>query len=171
MLLGIYEMYFVYSYSFLVVVVNSLLVYLICVFAGKNAGGIVFFETMAFMSYYHIARDDVDVEISMAIMMALAKWQSFAYNFVDGLNKVENEFKLDKLPNIFEYFSYILHYCGAVMGPFYEYEIYDNYIKNNEYTPTFKQAMKTFGVASIFIVLYGISGNFPINAVLKEEFN
>ena len=67
-------MYFVYGLSFLTIVANSIVVYFLCVFFGKNCGFIVFFETLIYMSYHHLLRGYDDVDISTAIMMTIAKW-------------------------------------------------------------------------------------------------
>jgi MBOAT, membrane-bound O-acyltransferase family len=58
---------------------------------------------------------------------------------------------LKKLPNLFEYFSYILNMNGCVVGPVYDYYDYSSFInKTNGYEKipsSLKRTMQSIAMA------------------------
>ena len=44
------------------------------------------------------------------------------------LSKYQQEYKLDKLPSLLEYWSYSVTTFGNILGPFFEFKDYINYV-------------------------------------------
>lgn len=83
------------------------------------------------------------MDITTILMMATAKYTSFAYCVQDGQTFKKNDKlpedrklsedqilrKIDKIPSFFEYFSYIHFFGSSLCGPsfdFYDYQIFIN---------------------------------------------
>lgn len=132
------------------------------------------------------------MDITTICMMNLCKHSAFAYNHQDALietdEKKENESSLIKRRKIYavkefnfiEYIGYIYFYPTALMGPFFEYKDFADFIKEeNDYKkiPKIKcllSSLKSILYASLFGLIYLIfknysTVNFFFNNLNKDE--
>ena len=83
------------------------------------------------------------------------------------------------MPNILEYFSYIYFIPSCVVGPFFEYKDYENFMyKKGDYaeeyekirqnTNRFPVVIKKFLLAILFVVLMVISENISNTGIILD---
>ena len=64
---------------------------------------------------------------------AMREGATLAFSYAGG-EKIENltkdqiERRVVKLPGVIQYFSYVFFCCGCIMGPFFEYSDFQNWI-------------------------------------------
>ena len=82
---------------------------------------------------------------------------------------------MDKIPNIFEYFSYIYFVPSCVTGPFFEYKDYENFMyKRGDYTyenkpNRFPIVIKKFFLGILFVAFLLISENISNTDMILDE--
>jgi lysophospholipid acyltransferase len=187
LLFGLYLQYFVYEHQLLHVIGLSAIVYFLMWQLKDKCVIPVFLVCFSFMSYYHISRMIYDfagwkIDISAIIMMDLCKMTALAMNYADMHKDPEDigphraTYKLDRLPSYLEFQSYI-HFPGScIIGPFFEYKDYRDFIKlaNNyanmpmHYWPILKYWLG----ALVFSVIYGfIAPKFSSDRCYSSEFD
>ena len=74
-------------------------------------------------------------DISTIYMVYVAKYSSFAFSYHDGgvdISEIKSEHlkkqRIEKMPSLFEYASYIYFYPTCITGPFVEYKDFINFI-------------------------------------------
>lgn len=82
--------------------------------------------------------DSWKIDINIPMMINTLKISSIPFIIYDGskddkdLKKDQIKNKLVSKPTYFEYIGYIVFFPSAILGPFFEYKIYYNYIYNLE---------------------------------------
>lgn len=124
-------------------------------------------------------------DISTIYMIFVAKCSSFAFSYSDGalnINEMKNEHlkksRIEKMPSLLEYASYIYFYPTTIVGPFIEYKDYINFIDltdcytkltNNLGYIFFEGTQKLF-IAIFFTIFFSLYGDkYPMFAVGKAE--
>jgi len=124
------------------VVATTILTYVIVAAFSRNrkTGAIAAFVfNLTYLSCFHIYRMYVDyggwkMDTSLVLMMNVAKHTSFAWCYKDGaeprekLSQDQYNRKLDKLPSIFQYFSYIFFYASSLLGPAFDFRENSDFI-------------------------------------------
>ena len=148
--------------------------------------------TMAHLSYLNIVRMIVDFggwaidDISTIYMVEVAKFSSFGFSYADGgkdikdiYNNHHKEKRIEKMPSLLEYFSYIYFYPTTIIGPFIEYTDFINFIDKKDCYANlpkrlgfiFTEGIKKLCTAIFFIVIFSIYGDvYPMTVVGTAEF-
>lgn len=93
-----------------------------------------------YLSLQHIMRminnfGGWDMDVTTYTMMLTARLSSLAFCYSDGGKKdeellpEEKEKKVVKMPSVMEMLSYSYFCCGCLVGPFFEYRDYINFIE------------------------------------------
>lgn len=184
LLLGIVQEIYLYDFQVLFLLGLAFSSYVLMLIVGRKCGFIVTAYSLAYLSAFHIYRMYVDyggwkLDISTTLMMAVPKICSVAWCYQDGrtqkkLSKEEEMHKLDRLPNIFEYMSYMLFYTTVVVGPFCDYDEFRDYIYHrNDYSnipnPLWVSLRTLFiGLVSMGITATVLPKNDMIYTMTKE---
>ena len=111
-------------------------------------------------------------------MMNTPKYTSFAWNYKDGaepkekLSKDQYQHRIEKLPGLLPYYSYIFFYASSLVGPAFDFSEYDDFINLRgdfkNLPSSFVPAIKSF-IAAIVSMVFLIILNpiFP----QKEFYN
>ena len=102
----------------------------------------VFVWTMGYLSYQHISRmysnwGGWDMDITSFTMCLTCKLSSLGYCFKDGsrdvsrLSKDQAERKVNEMPSLLEFLSYAFFGGSSLIGPFFEYYDYVQFIKES----------------------------------------
>ena len=91
------------------------------------------------------------------------------------LNLDQKDRRIQRLPNILSYFSYIYFFAGALIGPSYDFTEYRDFIHMRKIyasiPSTLAQSTKTFLKSWIFMVLIVLcSKHFPLDLCGMNEF-
>lgn len=128
--------YYVFGWDFLHFVLSSLGVYIICWLCPRRyAPWISFVFCMLYVSYGHIYRQyylylSASRDWTSPQMMLTIKLTSFAWCYRDGgmedqqLSSRQKALKVEKLPGLVPWFSYIFFMCGFLGGPPAEFRQY-----------------------------------------------
>jgi hypothetical protein len=149
----------------------------------------VFVFSFVFMSYVHIRRMYLDymgwnMDASSLQMLATVKFVSLAFCYQDGLTsristrKVTDEQRqclVDKLPSLFEYYSFLCFYPAFLIGPAFEYADYSRFIASEgvyKSTPCpVKESLVRLGQALLMMVpLLLVGDRFSHYWVLTDDF-
>ena len=153
----------------------------------------VAFPVLAFLllhlSAMHIYRMITDymgwrMDATSVQMLMTCKLSLLAYAYQDAAvikedpKRVPDEQKpllIDKIPNIFEYYSYILFYPSISIGPCFEYSEYTNFIhRRGEFRnipSTFGRSLYMFGVSLMFLSLTVVGQiYFPNDFCYTDKF-
>ena len=140
---GVILQYSIYGMGMIHVIVSTISTYLFLIFFGRKISAfVVMIYTMIHLSYLnltsmldHYGKWNVD-EICTIYMMELTKFTSIAFCYEDGLkndkdfkNEHHKKYKIEKIPSILEYISYIYFYPTAIIGPFIEYKDFIDFIE------------------------------------------
>ena len=80
-----------------------------------------------------------DLNATTYTMILITKLSALSFCYKDGIEKEENLFpeqkalKVVKMPSLIEYFSYVFFSGGCIMGPFFEYTDYINFIERKSH--------------------------------------
>lgn len=139
LIFGSLVQYYMYGFSCINVLIATIICYVLMrVCDRKKIGWIVTVYAFLHLSLIHIYRMIVDyggwtMDVSLIMMMTITKFTSFAFCYSDG-NKDEQ--KLTKFTlkysvkefTLLEYFGYIYFYPTCIMGPFFEFSDFRNFI-------------------------------------------
>ncbi|KAM3139277.1 hypothetical protein pb186bvf_008687 [Paramecium bursaria] len=183
-IVGVLLTIFVYEYAFINILIQTIIVYVMVKYLGKNSPWPVFIETLLFLSIHHIYRQITDyggwtLDVTTILMMNTAKWTSFAFQIQDGLNnkcsKEQQERAIRKFPTFLEYFSFSFFFAGCLAGPAYDYHDFYQFIHQQggyqKIGSTTKEVLKlsclSFGLITTYMYL---SYYFPFHWVISQEF-
>lgn len=139
---------------------------------------IIAFGTLSYIHYQRMFWGDNggwSLDVNIPMMINTLKISSIPFLLLDGkkkdeeLSKDQKLLKLTEKPTLLEYFGYILFLPTAIIGPYFEYKIYHNYIysiedfsditdnkKCSRWPTVFNRLSKAF----IYIIVYGFSQKF-----------
>lgn len=125
-------------------------------------------------------------DISTIYMVYVAKYSSFAFSYHDGgvdISEIKSEHlkkqRIEKMPSLFEYASYIYFYPTCITGPFVEYKDFINFIEltdcysnlTNNLGFIFYQGCEKFLLAIFYVIFFALyGGKYPMWAVGTAEF-
>lgn len=154
LLTGIIFLQWIYEDEWIHALFSSSIAYVLCLLLPRRyAGPGIFLWSMSYIllsqifctyAYYSVGKFDF-TRTQMVITM---KMTSFAYSYSDGdpigsrnvndgdprlakLNKVRLKYAIQILPNLLEYFSYVLSFNTSLVGPSLEFNEYIFAIKHN----------------------------------------
>ncbi|EGR27563.1 mboat family protein, putative [Ichthyophthirius multifiliis] len=185
--LGIFLQYLVYQDGLIFLLFQTVFVYIIILIFQRKSALIVFSSSLFYLSLHHLYRQYNDyggwkMDITTILMMTMCKYTSFAWCYQDGDQKLQDQLsedqklrKIEKLPNFFEYFSYIHFFGSAICGPtfdFHEYKIYMRTSSTKSISFPLKNSLNWLlqGLAFTFTIIF-LLPKFPLKYVLTEEYN
>jgi lysophospholipid acyltransferase len=168
---GVCVQYYMYGFPCVNVLIATVICYLLIKICDRNKiGWIVTVYAFAHLSVIHIYRMIVDygswsMDISLIFMMIITKYTSFAFCYSDGAKdeKSFNKFTSKHCVRDFsflEYFSYIYFYPTSIMGPFFEFSDFRDFINREEdyteipLTKAIKEGTKRLLGGLLFACLY-----------------
>lgn len=135
------------------------------------------YSSVAF-NYYDSQRDEKDLTEYMKTQYSLFFHNLEFFSFflkIFFFNFLLFNSKLERLPNILEYFSYIYFIPGCVVGPFFEYKDYENFMYNKgDYNcpnkpNRFPIVIKKFFLGILFAIFLIISENISNTDIILDE--
>ncbi|EAR97515.2 membrane-bound O-acyltransferase family MBOAT protein (macronuclear) [Tetrahymena thermophila SB210] len=185
-LLGFILSFLVYGGNVISSHVMTLVTYILCAIFGRHSQKVVFVFCLTFLSVHHIYRQITDyggwrMDVSVILMMNFCKLVSFAFCYSDGfkdekqLSEDQKERRIQKLPNIFSFFSYINFLGSAIAGPTFDYYEFDNFINlKNGYANIPHPILDTFknlGIGMVYLFITArVLPKFPLEHVLTPEY-
>lgn len=130
---GGWVLQFINGYQAIFNIGSCLLCYLLMWTLGPNSARIVSFVAMMTLALGHLYRQITDylgwtLDWTLVAMVTTQKIMGLAYNVQDGVSPhttpEEKARSVPKLPNIIEYFSFILFPASVAIGPSFEYADY-----------------------------------------------
>lgn len=164
-----------YKESYINIIISTLIVYSICkraiITKNKLIGTIVMIYTFIHLSILHLYRQIFDygswrMDITLLFMMLSLKFISFGFSVDDGLYSNEENNQIAKINenfvikeiNFIDFVGYVVFFPSSLMGPFFEYRKYVDYINVQngfENVPfTLVYAFKRFCLAVAFCIIY-----------------
>ena len=147
--------------------------------------------TMAHLSILNIIRMIVDFggwaidDISTIYLVEVAKFSAFGFSYADGgkdikdfVNNHHKEMRIEKMPSLLEFSSYIYFYPTTIIGPFIEFNDFINFIDKkgcyanlpNRLGFIFTEGLKKLCTAIFFILFFTIFGSkYPMEVVGTPE--
>ena len=166
--------------------------YFVYFFGRKISPFYLLVASLAHLSILNIRRMILDFggwaidDITTIFMVKVAKYSSFAFSYSDGgkdINTIrsahQKQSRIEKMPSLLEYASYIYFYPTAITGPFIEYMDFINFIdKKDCYSNLtshllyiFSEGIQKIFIAIFFIVFFVFVGDkYPMSAVGTAEF-
>ena len=128
---------------------------------------------------------DID-DITTFFMIAVAKFSSFAFSYSDGgkdINTIisphQKQSRIENMPSLLEYSSYIFFYPTSIVGPFIEYMDFIHFIDKKDCYANltshllyiFTEGLQKLFIAIFFIVFFVFVGDkYPLSVVGTTEF-
>ena len=166
--------------------------YFVYFFGRKISPFYLLVASLAHLSILNIRRMILDFggwaidDITTIFMVAVGKYSSFAFSYSDGgkdINAIrsahQKQSRIEKIPSLFEYASYIYFYPTAIVGPFIEYKDFINFIDKKDCYQNltskliyiFSQGIQKLFIAIFFIVIFALyGGKYPMTLVGTAEF-
>ena len=166
--------------------------YFVYFFGRKISPFYLLVASLAHLSILNIRRMILDFggwaidDITTIFMVKVAKYSSFAFSYSDGgkdINTIrsahQKQSRIQNMPSLLEYASYIYFYPTAITGPFIEYMDFINFIdKKDCYSNLTSHLLYIFseGIPKIFIAIFFIiffvfvGDKYPMSAVGTAEF-
>lgn len=183
----------IYGYKSLHTIFSTLVTYYYCYFFGrKKSPTFVLLFAMLHLSILNIHRMFFDFggwaidDVSTIYMILVAKFSAFAFSYSDGgkdIKTIKSEHlkkhRIEEMPSILEYFSYIYFYPTCIVGPYIEYKDFINFIElkecyanlTNNLGFIFYHGFEKFFLAIFFTIFFATCGDkYPMYAVGKAEF-
>ncbi|KAJ3320442.1 lysophospholipid acyltransferase [Boothiomyces sp. JEL0866] len=127
-------------YSFLRVVLPSLLVYYLTLYNGRTG-----------------------VDDSAILMVLFIKQSSFAFSVYDAkrkdLDDYQKEYQISEFPSLLEYMSFMMFFIHFVVGPAIEFKTYQNYLKKTKFQLPTTEVYKNLGL----VLLLGYLQSLPLH--------
>ena len=128
---------------------------------------------------------DID-DITTFFMIAVAKFSSFAFSYSDGgkdINTIisphQKQSRIENIPSLLEYSSYIFFYPTSIVGPFIEYMDFIRFIDKKDCYANltshllyiFTEGLQKLFIAIFFTVFFVFVGDkYPLSVVGTAEF-
>ena len=193
LIVGLILHYSIYGIKSLHTIISTIVVYYFIKFFGRSLSPVyVLLGAFLQLSILNIHRMIFDFggwaidDVSTIYMVHVAKYSAFAFSYADGAKKIETirsknhkRTRIENLPSILEFSSYIFFYPTTLIGPFIEYIDYINFIDFKDcYTDLDKkksyiliEACKRLALGIFWIVIFSLFENkFPMGAVGTPEF-
>mmetsp|Transcript_32830 Transcript_32830/g.57362 ORF Transcript_32830/g.57362 Transcript_32830/m.57362 type:complete len:461 (+) Transcript_32830:2197-3579(+) len=169
---------------------SSVVVYLMLKFLPRHKVALpVFVFSFSFLSYVHISRMYFDymgwsMDASSIQMLATVKFISLAFCYQDGLTlrtstkkstPEQRQCLVEKLPSVFEYYSFVCFFPAFLIGPAFEYADYTRFIERKGVYKSipcpFRETLVRLGQALLMMIpLLFVEGKFSHLYVLTDEY-
>ena len=193
LIVGFIFHYSIYGINSLHSVISALFTYYFVYFFGRKVSPIyVLIGVFLHLSILNIHRMIYDYggwsidDISTIYLVLVAKYSSFAFSYYDGgipLSEIENEHlkkhRIEEMPSLIEYASYIFFYPTTIIGPYIEFKDYMNWIEYKDCYSNLKtnlgyvlcQGCEKLFLGIFFTIFFAIFGDkYPMSYVGKAEF-
>ena len=193
LIVGFILHYSIYGINSLHTVFGTIASYYYVYFLGRKISPFYLLAaSMAHLSILNIIRMIVDFggwaidDISTIFMVAVAKYSSFCFSYADGgkdikdiFNNHHKEKRIEEMPSLLEYFSYIYFYPTSIIGPFIEFKDFINFIDKKECYANlpkrlgfiFTEGLKKLLTSLFFIAYFSMYGDiYPMAVVGTAEF-
>mmetsp|Transcript_23163 Transcript_23163/g.20064 ORF Transcript_23163/g.20064 Transcript_23163/m.20064 type:complete len:413 (+) Transcript_23163:154-1392(+) len=170
--LGFFYQYMIYKEETLHVFILSLICYVLLKVLKRKAAKPTFILSMTYLVLMHARAMYNDyggwrMIVTGTLMICICKITAVAWCYRDGgktddkLSPEQIKNKLEEVPSIIEYFSYILFYATSLVGPFCEYKDFidmihkrGNYaLRPHTFFPSLKYLLSAFVFLGIVITL------------------
>lgn len=143
--LGFLMQVFMFRSQFYHTLLMTLVVYLMMgSMSRKTSYRYIFVFSIAYLSCSHIYRmvtnfGGYDMDITTYTMILTTKLSALGFCYKDGDMKNEDLLdeqvpkKIEKLPSVVEILSYVYFTGGCIVGPFFEYSDYKNFIEKKDH--------------------------------------
>lgn len=150
----------------------------------KYVGWIVTLYLLSILTIMHIERMIRDyggwrVEVSMSVMIQVVHLSTFAWDYSDGAAPVESlsndqkKYRLEKLPNLFEYLAAGLSPLQCFVGPTCNFVDFRDYMHRQGHyktlPATFFPAMKLCFTAAVYLAIYIVVPKYLSKSVLWDH--
>ena len=192
LIIGFILHYSIYGINSLHTIFGTIASYIYTYYFGRKLSPFyLLIATMAHLSFLNIKRMIVDFggwaidDISTIYMVEVAKYSSFCFSYSDGkldpkdiISQHQRKKRIEKMPSLLEYASYIYFYPTTIIGPFVEYMDFINFINKkdvyenltNKLGYIFKQGLYKLFIAILFIVIFALYGDvYPMSFVGSPE--
>ena len=183
----------IYGINSLHTVFSTIITYYFISFYGRKLSPFyVLLYTILHLSVLNVHRMFFDFggwaidDISTIMMVFVAKASSFAFSYEDGckdLSEIKSAHlkkqRIEKMPSLIEYASYIYFYPTTITGPFIEYKDFINFIELKDCYSNltdnigyiFYQGTEKLIFGIFFIIFFALFGDkYPMSAVGTAEF-
>lgn len=144
-LTGLISLVYFYNYTTLILLFQQFVCWSMLYIFPKRTNCIltllISFGCLSYVNYIRMFWDNSDswkIEIDIPMVISTLKISSIPFILYDGsldesmLSTEQKELKIVDNPTLLEYMGYIMFLPSAIIGPFFEYRIYYNYIYNLE---------------------------------------
>lgn len=119
------------------ILVCSFVCYLIMLTKSKRQHHFVFFWAFLYLSVGHIYRQWTDylgwsLDFTLPLMIVTQKVISLSYALHDGTMHKESTTSIHSLPNLLEYYAFILFPPSLLVGPYLEYAEWQVHLQNRQ---------------------------------------
>lgn len=186
-LLGFLFQFIVYSEGIISTIAQCIITYVMVLIFKEKCGKLVFIQNIVYMSAHHIYRQIYDygswrMDITLILMMLVCKFTSFAYCCEDGfksadkLSKDQEAKKIEKIPNFFQYISYIYFFPSSVTGTSFDFRDYQNFIEREgrfkKIPNSLIPSLQYVGLSIVFLLTtLFLLPRFPIPYCADESFS
>ncbi|XP_048780362.2 lysophospholipid acyltransferase 2-like [Ostrea edulis] len=195
LVMGFILTFFCFGYQVIHVVLMGWLCYALFLHAPRDKfHGMVFIFSMGYLCVMHLYRQYYDyggysLDITGPLMILVQKVTSIAFAVHDGTQKKDEDLnsdqkimKIEKIPSVLEYFSYVFSFHNIMVGPLVFYNDYIKFIEgrdgsyeSQEKTPTepqpesaVKEKLLTAAICGVVMVTAPVF--FPIRYMADDEF-
>ena len=193
LIVGFIFHYSIYGINSLHSVISCIFTYFFIYFYGRKVSPVyILLGAFLHLSILNIHRMIFDFgrwaidDISTIYMVFVAKYSSFAFSYYDGgipisdiRSKHLQKQRIEEMPSLIEYASYIFFYPTTIIGPFIEFKDYINFIEykdcysnltNNLGFVLYQGCEKLF-LGIFFTIFFAVFGDkYPMSLVGKAEF-
>ena len=193
LIIGFILHYSIYGIQSLHTIFGTVASYLYVKYFGRKISPFyLLIATMIHLSILNIIRMITDFggwaidDISTIYMVEVAKFSSFGFSYSDGekdpkdiFNEHHKSKRIEEMPSLLEYASYIYFYPTSIVGPFIEFKDFINFIDEKDCYAELKnnmgfiisQGIQKLLISILFIIIFALFGDkFPMSAVGTSEF-
>ncbi len=173
---GLLSLIYFYKYTSLILVFQQFACWSLLHLVSKKTNCIltllISFGCLSYVNYIRMFWDNNEswkIEIDIPMVISTLKISSIPFVLYDGsideslLSKEQKELKIVETPTLLEYMGYIMFLPSAIIGPFFEYKIYYNYMynledfdlninKSSKWPTVFNRSLKALVYTFIYIV-------------------
>ena len=165
--MGLLLQYIMYGIAMLNLTLCTIIVYAMVNFLPKKKIGIyVTVFTLVYLSILHLARMISDygtwsMDVSTVFMMTISKFGAFAYSYSDNELEIKNlserrkQYVINKI-NFLDYVTYIYFLPSCLIGPFFEYNDFIDFINQEKDYKNIPSSVKPSLLKLLQGILFGV---------------
>ncbi|KAJ3273616.1 lysophospholipid acyltransferase [Terramyces sp. JEL0728] len=148
-------------YSFVRVVVPSLLVYFLTRYSGSRKSTPYMCLVVGASSTQVLGKG---IDDSAILMVLFIKQSSFAFSVYDStrkdLDEYQTEYQIKEFPDLLEYMSFMMFYIHFVVGPAVEFKSYQDFLKKQTVRLPTSEIYKNLGLVVVLAYLQSLPLHF-----------